>query len=559
MRAPRRRSRGSLFLFGKSRSSQIAAYRNGKTSEELGENSAAGVPAGGGLSVDEARAVKGARSAGLGAPCRRHSAPLIFPSPDPLHGVRPGTSGSRFWALSGEESSEEEESAGEEASHASGESISSSDFIRDALLAGFSVDEVRGAEALATNGISPRFGSVSGGAGHAKHHRFLAQRIVDAVAERRSPAVKPWRGPLPKRRISPSLSLGDIPVTDRRSKKSGRRGSKEVVRIVESSLAGHGREAAALGSTAVAEEHEEEQFGGVTGKSSGWAGPSEWAVSGGVPAHKRFGSSRRIKFAEGLGRLFRNGGRPRSFLYSSSIGGNHILRESKGLERRQQVEIMFRGYGGGSGRGRRGDRAFGYERQREIVNAASGRQGLDNSGGEVQERGRGRRSATGQSDWAHRGNLNQDLFGLKEKVQQMNKEEFLAFLKEQAGQILDVAVDRTLDMVVDKVLAEREEDHSQLAVGAGSDNLVISDQGREGNQEGAQLEEMVENNDSAQNSLLAGNKGADSEFQNAAAIPEALVSPPRSSPRLVKSADVHVLLKAERKAAEKNLEGSKAG
>lgn len=46
------------------------------------------------------------------------------------------------------------------------------------------------------------------------------------------------------------------------------------------------------------------------------------------------------------------------------------------------------------------------------------------------------------------------------------------------------------------------------------------------------------------------------ELLAAAAIPEALVSPTRASPRLARSSDEHILTRVERRMAEKNLEVS---
>ncbi|RLN05631.1 hypothetical protein C2845_PM13G11090 [Panicum miliaceum] len=46
---------------------------------------------------------------------------------------------------------------------------------------------------------------------------MLAGRVVDAVIDWRESKLKPWRGPLPKRRSSPRMSLGDIWVKDFRS------------------------------------------------------------------------------------------------------------------------------------------------------------------------------------------------------------------------------------------------------------------------------------------------------------------------------------------------------
>lgn len=46
----------------------------------------------------------------------------------------------------------------------------------------------------------------------------------------------------------------------------------------------------------------------------------------------------------------------------------------------------------------------------------------------------------------------------KEKVLDMTEENFSAFLRKKADQILDKAVDQALDVIVDQVLAEKEED-----------------------------------------------------------------------------------------------------
>ncbi|KAF8686225.1 hypothetical protein HU200_043607 [Digitaria exilis] len=143
---------------------------------------------------------------------RRHSAPFIFSPPSLTCKSRCAERGSRFWPLANEVSSDEEEMDSKGGSVL--DSDSDSEFVGDALMAGFSTDDLRRAEALATNVVSPSFGSVGCGAGQIKHPRTLARRIVDAVAERRSPGVKPWHGPLPKRRSSPSLTLGDALVKD---------------------------------------------------------------------------------------------------------------------------------------------------------------------------------------------------------------------------------------------------------------------------------------------------------------------------------------------------------
>ncbi|RLN05047.1 hypothetical protein C2845_PM13G11080 [Panicum miliaceum] len=92
---------------------------------------------------------------------RRHSAPFVVSSPDPLHVARAGGDGGRFWALQDEGSSDGEDAEGKTPPEAAGES--DSEFLHDCLMAGYSVDEIRRAEALASV-VSPGFGSVDCGA-----------------------------------------------------------------------------------------------------------------------------------------------------------------------------------------------------------------------------------------------------------------------------------------------------------------------------------------------------------------------------------------------------------
>lgn len=147
---------------------------------------------------------------------RRLSTPTLVPSYS-LAGAKGNRYGSRFWPLEGEVSVEEE---GDEEGGESPDSLGDEDFFQDAIRAGFSVDELMRAEALAAN-ASPKFASAHGVTGHARHVRRLTTRVVDAVAELRVPCGK-WQGPLPKPRITPRMSLGDVWVTDQRS---GDRGS----------------------------------------------------------------------------------------------------------------------------------------------------------------------------------------------------------------------------------------------------------------------------------------------------------------------------------------------
>lgn len=112
---------------------------------------------------------------------RRHSAPYLLTTSDPLDAMRHSKGGSRFWLIEGES---DEDSDVEAASQCS--TRSENDFIRDALQVDFSVDElIRAEECLSENVPSLAFGSVDRGSGHAPHPHPLASRIKEAVADLR--------------------------------------------------------------------------------------------------------------------------------------------------------------------------------------------------------------------------------------------------------------------------------------------------------------------------------------------------------------------------------------
>jgi hypothetical protein len=116
---------------------------------------------------------------------------------------------------------------------------------------------------------------------------------------------------------------------------------------------------------------------------------------------------------------------------------------------------------------------------------------------------------------------------MKEEVQNMNKEEFRKFLVDKANEIVDGVVDRTLDDIADKVMAEKEVDAAMEGEGEEDHEKEIS---------------------------IDKNKEALRGIRAEAAIPDAILSPTRCSPHLMRSVDEHAMTKAERRAAEKNLE-----
>lgn len=135
---------------------------------------------------------------------RWHSAPSKVGPTTPKVDLRPRFSGSRFWALSEELSSDEEDDIHEAESGL----LPTEEFLHDALAAGYTVDDVLMAEAqlLAIDVPSPEVCSISGFAG--RRVGRLASRLVQDIA-RQQATGNLWRGPLPARRSSPRLTLAD--------------------------------------------------------------------------------------------------------------------------------------------------------------------------------------------------------------------------------------------------------------------------------------------------------------------------------------------------------------
>ncbi|TVU23905.1 hypothetical protein EJB05_26292, partial [Eragrostis curvula] len=126
---------------------------------------------------------------------------------DPIGDRRLGRS--RFWAL------EEEDEDGE----SEVTTPSTEDVLRAAKAAGFSIREVARAEKeLLANEVSFTSPATSNG------KCPLARKIVRSLAsDRPKSLVKPWKGPLPPKRISPPQTIGDAVVKNTFSRERGGR------------------------------------------------------------------------------------------------------------------------------------------------------------------------------------------------------------------------------------------------------------------------------------------------------------------------------------------------
>ncbi|KAJ1276098.1 hypothetical protein BS78_05G188300 [Paspalum vaginatum] len=222
-----------------------------------------------------------------------------YPVPEPS----PSGCGSRFWALVDGDSSDEEEPVEEK-----GSAMSTELFMHDALEEGFSVDDICRAEASLPNNVaSPLFCSNEFGAGQVRRARPLASRVVDAVADRRMRAGKPWQGPLPAKRVSPCRTLGDVMVTDRRA---------------STSISANRNLGLCFSLAALADEAASPPMAGTVGaQAKGASKPArKGACQGSGPEMwTSIGSTQAVlfRFAQGLCSLFTRAGKPRSF--NSSI------------------------------------------------------------------------------------------------------------------------------------------------------------------------------------------------------------------------------------------------
>jgi hypothetical protein len=113
----------------------------------------------------------------------------------------------------------------------------------------------------------------------------------------------------------------------------------------------------------------------------------------------------------------------------------------------------------------------------------------------------------------------------KEQVQGMTKEEFEAFLRAKAGEILNQAADRVFEEVADRVLGEDDEKQQKKEMEGGG-------------------------------KAAGGDKEMELEvrIREAAMVSDASKMQVRASPRLQGSKDEHILTKAEGRVARKNLE-----
>jgi hypothetical protein len=115
----------------------------------------------------------------------------------------------------------------------------------------------------------------------------------------------------------------------------------------------------------------------------------------------------------------------------------------------------------------------------------------------------------------------------KEQVQNMSTDEFEAFLKARADEILDKAAKTVIEEMADKVMGEVDEGVQEV------ESLEEGELSRKG--EEVEMEERV---------LVA------------AMVPEATMTQVRASPRLQRSRDEHTMAKAEGRVDRRNLEFS---
>lgn len=148
---------------------------------------------------------KGCSRGGFSAPTKCYAVePLCVPKPLAL--------GSRFWAL-GDESSEDEVDREEHRSEEEvqgGLVLPEESFVKKAIDQGFTVDEIlKAGEHLLCMSSPPKVSSCSMNSGFVGN-RKLAKKMVEKVVNQKTTTCKPWKGPLPKARVSQPLTFGDV-------------------------------------------------------------------------------------------------------------------------------------------------------------------------------------------------------------------------------------------------------------------------------------------------------------------------------------------------------------
>lgn len=180
--------------------------------------------------------------------------------------------------------------------------------------------------------------------------------------------------------------------------------------------------------------------------------------------------------------------------------------------------------------------------------------------------------------------------GYKERGHELNEEEFQEFLRWKASEVLNKSVNLVIEEAASKILGEdggipglSEED----VLSAGKDKMVMGERstaakvlghgdalmeeadlsvsaaetfkmGKQGAPEvDGMVEEIKEQMEDPAALVANSEKLSVGKFKAAASVPEMVLAPARSSPRLVGSTDEHTLLKAKRRVESRNLEKNK--
>ncbi|CAO2146832.1 unnamed protein product [Urochloa humidicola] len=151
-----------------------------------------------------------------------------------------------------------------------------------------------------------------------------------------------------------------------------------------------------------------------------------------------------------------------------------------------------------------------------------------------------------ENDAGGESNMDSQHFSsLKELVLGMSEDEFTAFLRKKAEEIIDASVKEVLAETGDKVMEESDE----MELGGTPRPTTV----------GSTNTSPKEKAETKSNKEKGGASGKQQTQElvtkfPAAAIHEAVVSPVRSSPRLVGSSDEHTMDRAHRRASARALE-----
>ncbi|CAL5059495.1 unnamed protein product [Urochloa decumbens] len=147
-------------------------------------------------------------------------AKFLLNNGDPLEGLRPPGSSSQFWG-SGDVTPNETISTPK--------SISTASLVRFAKTEGFSREEIEAVSAVVDNPVEWELAMADSTPVALDRPVTLARKVI-SILKKNSTKGSAWHGPLPQKRVSPQMTLGDCPIKLVSRPKSGEKQQRPKVR-----------------------------------------------------------------------------------------------------------------------------------------------------------------------------------------------------------------------------------------------------------------------------------------------------------------------------------------